>query len=71
MQAGNIYNYKSLKAKPTISFTYFISQFFFFNRIKSKGTHFSYLFSFNQKNKIKSDLFARFMCFSSLFEFFD
>ena len=44
---------------------------FFFNRINSKDTHFSYLFSFNQKNKIKPDLFARFMCFSSLFEFFD
>ena len=64
-QAANIYNYKSLKAKPTISFTYFISQFF--SRNNSEGMHFFCLFSMNQGKK-KSDLFARFMCFSSFFE---
>ena len=48
-QASNIYNYKSLKAKPTVSFTYFISQFF--NRNKSEGMHFSCLFSMNQEKK--------------------
>ena len=55
----------NLTAKPTISFTYFISQFF--NRNNSEGMHFSCLFSMNQGKK-KSDLFARFMCFSSFFE---
>ena len=55
----------NLTAKPTISFTYFISQFF--NRNNSKGMHFSCLFSMNQEKK-NSDLFARFMCFSSFFE---
>ena len=48
-QAANIYNYKSLKAKPTISFTYFISQFF--SRNNSEGMHFSCLFPMNQEKK--------------------
>ena len=64
-QAGNIYNYKSLKAKPTISFTYFISQFF--SRNNSEGMHFSCLFSMNQEKKKKNQTFLLDLCVFLLF----